>query len=298
VTEAAESKVIAIHSLMFADNIWGYTYPSQNYFVWDYWAGTDGSTKGANQSTERNANNLFMHEIAHMRHYGMNDRAGRAGLRGNRWLTEGFARATERWPITMRLTGVTDFSRTGNIQLPLFTPTSLSLLEDVPLYIAASQSVFAGYGSSSYIFDYFADQVAHTGADWRTALGEFLVNAGVEVDLNNVIGRYLPDVDVATLFTRARAALLLDDYTAGLPAWTQYHQFNLRASRPVTNPQLDPRQQWPRIVAGIAFSDSRQLAPGTAFGFVIDGTNNPASTRLALQLPNAPHGVVSITRIR
>ncbi|HEX6007226.1 MAG TPA: hypothetical protein VFY80_04645, partial [Burkholderiales bacterium] len=211
-TEAAQSRIIAVHSLMYADNIWGYTYPSQNYFVWDYWVGTNGSTKGVNQSIVRNANNLFMHEIAHMRHYGMSERAGRTAARGNRWLVEGFARATERWPITMRLTGVTEFSRTGNIQLPLFSPTSLSSLEDVPVYLAASFSVLEGYGSSSYIFDYFADQVALTGADWRVALGEFLVNAGVEADLNSVIARYLPGVDVATLFTRARAALFLDDY--------------------------------------------------------------------------------------
>ncbi len=297
-TEASGGTPIAIHSLMSSDNVWGYTYSSGNYFVWDYWVGTNGSTPGPNQRAERVANNLFMHEIAHMRHWGMNERAGRAGLRGNRWLVEGFARATERWPITMRLTGVTDFSRTGNIQLPLFNPTNISSLEDVPAYTAASQQLYAGYGSSSYVFDYFADQVAVAGGDWRTALGDFLVNAGVEADLNAAIARHLPDVDVGTLFTRARAALFLDDYLAGLPAWTQYHQFNLRTSRMTANPALDPRNAWPRIRPGAAFTYSQELLPGAAFGFVVDGTTSTDDARVVLQFPSVQHGVLSVTRIR
>ncbi|HEY0303606.1 MAG TPA: hypothetical protein VGC44_01480, partial [Longimicrobiales bacterium] len=297
--EQSGGKPVAIHSLMYADNIWGYTYPNGNYFVWDFWAGTDGSTRGVNQQIERNANNLFMHEIAHMRHWGMNERAGRTALRGNRWLVEGFARASERWPIAMRLTGVTEFSRTGNIILPTYSTSMLNSLEDVPVYTASSISLYGGYAASSYVFDYFADQVALTGGtDWRAALGEFLVNAGVENDLNTVITRYLPGLDIGTLFTRARLALFLDDYTSGLPGWTQFHQFQLRASRQTQNPQLDPRNLWPRIVPGTPFEHSREILPGAGFAYVIDGGAATANARILLQFPRVSYGIMSVTRVR
>ena len=297
-TEASGGKPIAIHSLMYADNIWGYTFPNGNYFVWDFWVGTNGSVKGVNQQIERNSNNLFMHEIAHMRHAGMNERANRT-VRGNRWLVEGFARASERWPIAMRLLGTATPSRTGNIVLPGHATSSLNSLEDVPVYTQTSLSMYAGYATSSYVFDYFADQVARTTTtDWMTALGDFLVNAGIEADLNAAISRYLPGLDFATLFTRARLAFYLDDYATGLPDWTQYHQFQLRASRSTQNPQLDPRNMWPKIVPGTPFSQTLSIQPGAAFGYVIDGTNATANTRVLLEVPRATYGVLSITRIK
>jgi hypothetical protein len=297
-TEAGGGKYIAIHSLMGADNIWGYTYPNTNYFVWDYWVQSNGSVKGPAQQIERNANNLFMHEIAHMRHWGMNERAGKA-IRGNRWLVEGFARATERWPIAMRLLGTATPSRTSNMVLPGYATPSLNTLEDVPDYRFASQPMYAGYASSSYIFDYFADQVArNTATDWMTALGEFLVNAGTESDLNTVINRYLPGIDFGTLFTRARIAFYLDDYASGLPDWTQYHQFQLRASRTASNTAPDPRNLWPKIVPGTTFSEIRSVLPGAAFGYVIDGTSATANTRVLLEMPRATYGVLSVTRIK
>jgi hypothetical protein len=297
-TEASGNPPIAIHSLMYADNIWGYTYPNGNYFVWDFWVGTDGHTKGLNQSIERSANNLVNHEIAHMRHAGLNERAGIL-VRGNRWLVEGFARASERWPIAMRLLGTTDFSRTGNIVLPGYTTTSLNSLEDVPVYTQASVSLYGGYAASSYLFDYFADQVARTGnANWRTALAEFVMNAGTEFTLNTVINRYLPGLDFGTLFTRARIALYTDDYGSGLPEWTQYHQYQLRASRLTLNPQLDPRNLWRKITPGTEFTDSREIPAGGAFGYILDGTAGAGNTRLTVQLPRTPYSVVSVTRIK
>jgi hypothetical protein len=283
---------------MYADNIWGYTYPSGNYFVWDFWVGTNGSTRGANQSIERNANNLFMHEIAHMRHAGMNERANRQ-VRGNRWLVEGFARATERWPIAMRLLGTATPSRVDNIVLPSYTTGPHNTLEDVPAYTQPSFSMYGGYATSSYVFDYFADQVARTtSTDWMVALGEFLVNAGIEADLNAVINRYLPGLDFGSLFTRARIAFYTDDLPHGLPDWTQYHQFQLRASRATQNPQLDPRNLWPRIVPGTAFSETRGISPGGAFGYVIDGTAAGNNARILISMPRANYGVISVTRIK
>ena len=298
-TEASGNKPIAIHTLMFQDNIWGYTFPSGNYFAWDFWVGTNGTTRNVNQQIQKNSNNLFMHEIAHMRHWGMNERANKP-IRGNRWVVEGFARATERWPIAMRLMGSTEFSRTGNAILPFHSNTILNSLEDVPVYTQVSLTMYAGYAQSSYIFDYFADQVAKTtNVDWRTALGDFLVNAGSEADLNAAIGRYLPGVDFGTLFTRARIAMYADDYGAGLPEWTQYHQFQLRGSRTTQNPQLDPRNLWPKIVpGGTSYHDSRDIAPGAAFGYVIDGTAATGDARIQLSPDRVTNGVVSVTRIR
>ncbi len=290
--EASGGRPIAIHSLTYADN-----FPNSNYFVWDFWVGTNGSVKGPNQQIERNANNLFMHEVSHMRHYGLVERAN-ASWRANRWLVEGFARATERWPIAMRLLGAVAPSRTGNLVLPLYPVSSLNMLEDVPAYTQASSSLYGGYAASSYVFDYFADQVARRGGDWRLALSQFVVNAGTEDALDGIVDRYLPGLDAGTLFTQARIALFTDDYAAGLPAWTQYHQFDLRASRTTANPQLDPRNLYLQIRPGEVFSDARVVLPGGAYGYIIDGTSATGSARVLFNLPRASYGVLSVTRIR
>jgi hypothetical protein len=295
--EANGGRPIAIHTLMYQDNIWGYTFPNGSYFAWDFWVTSDGHTKGINQTIERSANNLFMHEIAHMRHAGLNERAGK--VRGNTWLVEGFARATERWPIAMRLLNTVDFSRTGNIVLPGYATSSLNSLEDVPTYVTASRSLYEGYANSAYIFDYFADQVARSGnTNWRAALADFLVSAGSENDLNAAINRYLPGIDFGTLFTRSRIALYLDDIGTGLPDWTQYHQFQLRASRMTANPQNDPRNMWQRIVLGVDFAEAREIVPGGAFGYIIDGTAGGASIRLTVDMAQTAQNIMSITRVK
>ncbi|HEX6611938.1 MAG TPA: hypothetical protein VF051_14260, partial [Hyphomicrobiaceae bacterium] len=297
-TEANATKVIAVHSLMPADNIWGYTYSNTNYFVWDYWVLSDGVTKGPNQHVQRNADNLFMHEIAHMRHQGLLERANRS-IRGNRWLVEGFARGSERWPIAMRVLGTADFSRTANVVLPSKTATELTSLEDVPVYTQGGLSLYAGYAQSSYIFDYFADQVAKTtSTPWMTALAEFLTFAGVENDLNAVIARYLPGLDFGTLVTRSRIAFFTDDYGPGLPDWTQYHQYQLRASRQTINTQLDPRNQWVRITPGSSFADTREITAGGSFGYVIDGTAATEDMRIRINTARVSNGIVSVTRIK
>lgn len=299
-TEQSGARPIAVHSLMGADNIWGYTYSSTNYFVWDFWVGTDGSTKGLNQHVQRNADNLFMHEIAHMRHLGMLERAGRTGIRGNRWLVEGFARASERWPIAARLLNSADPSRTSNTLLPLNSAfDNRYYRDDVPTFLSGHTSMYGGYGSSSFVFDYFADQVAKRGADWMTALSDFLVHAGVESDLNAAINRHLPGLDFGTLFTRARIALFTDDYGAGLPDWTQYHQFDLRASRPAgSGAAFDPRNLWPKIVPGATFTDARDIEAGAAFGYVIDGTAATSDARITVTAPATGQAVISVTRVK
>jgi hypothetical protein len=199
----------------------------------------------------------------------------------------------------MRLLGTAIPSRTNNLVLPTYASAGIATLEDVPAYTQASLSMYAGYATSSYVFDYFSDQVARTTTtDWMTALGEFLVNAGVEADLNAVINRYLPGLDFGALFTRARIAFYLDDYASGLPDWTQYHQFQLRASRATQNPQLDPRNLWPKIVPGTPFNETRSVLPGAAFGYVIDGINATGDARVALEMPRATYGVLSVTRIK
>lgn len=299
-TEQSGSRVIAVHSIMGADNIWGYTYSSTNYFVWDFWVGTDGKTADLNQHVQRNADNLFMHEIAHMRHWGMMERAGRTSVRGNRWLVEGFARATERWPIAMRLLGNPDPSRLSNLTLPLNTAfNNRYFRDDVPTFLQGHVPMYDGYGASGFVFDYFADQVARNGGNWMAALSDFLVNAGVEQDLNAAINRYLPGVDFGTLFTRSRIALFADDYGPGLPDWTQYHQFNLRASRPAgTGANVDPRNMWLKINPGASFIDGREIQPGASFGYIIDGTAATGDARVLLTPARTGQAVISVTRVK
>jgi hypothetical protein len=301
--EAQSSYVTAVHTLMYDDNIWGYTYPSANYFAFDYWVRTDGRTGGNNQVLQHVADDLFMHEIAHIRHWGMLERSNpvRTTKRGNQWLTEGFARFTERMPIAMRLIGTVDPSRTSNFVLarnPVFN--NAYFFDDVPTYLNAGSSVFEGYQSSSYVFDYFADQVALRGGDTQAALRDMLVNAGVEADLDAAIGRWLPGTKFGELLTRARIALYTDDYgVAGLPAWTQYQQYQLRASRPPGSQAAnDPRNAWPRIAPGTVFAENRSMPPGTAYGYVIDGTAGTLDSRMLLSGTAAPNVVMSITRIR
>src|SRR5688572_13340867 len=253
-TAANSGRVIAVHSLMNADNIWGYTFSTGNYFVWDFWVGVaNGSTAGSNQQPQRVADNLFMHEIAHMRHYGLLELHGLPWSnqnRGNKWLVEGFARFTERLPIAARLLGSTQPSRTSNLTLPLDPLFNGAYFRyDVPTFLNAGSSMFEGYQNASFVFDYFADQVSLQGGDWRAALREFLLAAGRPETLDPVVSRWLPGMSFNELFTRARIALYTDDIGHVLPPWMQYHQFHLRASRPPGSASSsDPRNAWPRVI--------------------------------------------------
>ncbi|MEX1183354.1 MAG: hypothetical protein WEF86_08965 [Gemmatimonadota bacterium] len=219
VEASVPARVLAVHTLMYADNIWGYTYSSTDFFAFDYWVGTNGSTRGLNQHPQRLADNLFTHEIAHMRHWGMLQRNGQP-VRGNRWLVEGFARFSERLPIAARLLGTGTPSRTANVQLPLNPAFNGSYFrDDVPTYMNAGTPIGGGYQHSSYIFDYFADQVALSGGDWLSALRDFVVAAGRPTELDAVISDWLPEVgDTEELFTRARVALYADDLSTSQPA--------------------------------------------------------------------------------
>lgn len=299
VESAIPARITAVHSIMPADDIWGYTYSVTNYFVWDFWVATDGSTKGINQHPQRVTDNLFMHEIAHMRHMGMLQRSGLgvAG-RGNRWLVEGFARFSERLPVAARILGTTAPSRTDNIVLPRNPAfNNLYFLDDVPTYLEASSSMYFGYHTSSFLFDYFADQVAAGGGDWQAALRELLLAGASPVSLDGVVQRWIPGTTFAALFTKSRMALYSDDIgTPGLPPWTQYHQFQLRASRPAPERLAgqDPRLQWPRITP--ASSVTGAVAGGGASGFLLDGGGTSAIVRISASA--GPHALLSIARIR
>ena len=294
-------RIVAVHTLMFADNIWGYTYMTGNVFAWDYWVATNGSTKGLAQHPLRNAHNLFMHEITHMRHWGLLERAGRTNNLGNVWLIEGFARFSERLPIGAYLMNSGNPSRTGNVNLGAYPEFGGSRFrEDVPSYLNVGFPMLDGYAASSYVFDYLADQVALAGGDWRRALTRFVANAGTEADANAAVNAALPGLTFEELFTRARIAAYTDDIgTPGLPSWTQYHQFNLRGSRePSTAASFDPRNAWPKIEPGVTFGDNRGLFAGAAYGYLIDGVNATDSGRIFIDFTMPNNAVISITRIR
>lgn len=298
-------RVLAVHTLMYADNVWGYTWPNMHYFAFDYWVASDGITKGYSQNATRVADNLFMHEVAHMRHFGLSERAGVSmAARGNTWLVEGFARATERLPIAMRLLGTATPSRLDNLVLPRNVEAfgNAYFFDDVPTYLQAGAGMFAGYGASAYVFDYFADQVALAGGDPLAALREFVVYGGDENTLNQVIARWLGEpVTFPELFTRARIALYADDYGPGLPARTQYLQYQLRASRPPgTQSASDPRNAWIRLSPGLPEAVPAVTLPlGTARGVLVDGAVAAvANARILIDASGVPNGVISITRVR
>jgi hypothetical protein len=297
VENVRNGRVVAVHSIMFASNIWGYTYSSSDYFVFDYWVGTNGSTGGLNQRVQRVVDNLFMHEVAHMREVGVLQRANATSRRGNQWFVEGFARFTERLPIASRLLDQPDPSRTGNVVLPYNPAFGASFFrDDVPTYLNMITSVFGGYQHSSWIFDYFADQVALSGGDWRLAMREFVAASGRPDVLDGVTTKWT-GATLPELFTQARIALMLDDIgTPGLPAWTQYHKFQLRASRPPNS--TDPRGIFPRLAPGQAVDVSHSVAAGAGWGYVIDGTAATGNARFYLSSTAGPNAVMSVTRIR
>ncbi|HSJ24652.1 MAG TPA: hypothetical protein VK929_08295 [Longimicrobiales bacterium] len=300
VSNVRGGRVVAVHSIMYASNIWGYTYSTSDYFVFDYWVGsqTQGSIGGLNQRVERVVDNLFMHEVAHMREAGLLQQAGLMHRRGNQWFVEGFARFSERLPIAARLLGNDDPSRTSNVVLPLNSAFNNAYFrDDVPTYLSMIDAAFSGYQNSSFVFDYLADMVALGGGDWREALREFAVAAGRPDVLDDVTLRRA-GVRFPELFTRARIALYLDDIgTAGLPAWTQYHQYHLRQSRP-PGTGTDPRNAFPRLVPGDTTALEGSIAAGAAAGFVIDGTAATSSGRYRIDGPATPNAVLSVTRIR
>jgi hypothetical protein len=219
---------------------------------------------------------------------------------------EGFARFSERLPIAARLIGLADPSRNANIALPHNTAfqnaqgQQFILYDDVPTYLQTTASMYDGYGASAFVFDYFADQVALAGGNWWTAVSDLLVNLGAENTANATVAKYLPGLDLATLFTRARVALYTDDYTPGLPAWTQYHMYNLRASRPVVTSTFsqDPRNSFLRIQPAQPFGDVRQVAAGGAYGYVIDGNNATSDFRVDFTPAQVTNGVMTVVRIK
>lgn len=296
-------RVIAVHSLMYSNNIWGYTYSGGDYFIWDFWVGTDGRTRGLNQHPQRVADHLITHEIAHMRHWGLVERAGRTHVRGHRWLVEGFARHAERWSVAARLLGTQEPSRTGNVVLPRNPAYGNSYVRDaVPTFLQAGADFTGGYGASSYIFDYLADQVAWRGGDWHAVLVDFLVQGGTQASADAAVaGADVGATSLGQLITRARVALFADDLEgfADLPAWTQYHQYQLRASRPAGSAaQWDPVVAWPRVTPGAAFGASVTVERGGAWGMVIEGHGAGADGRFELTVPALSDGVVSVTRLR
>ncbi|HEX6133382.1 MAG TPA: hypothetical protein VFZ24_05450 [Longimicrobiales bacterium] len=296
-------RIVAIHSLMPRDSVWGYTYSISDYLVWDFWVATDGSTKGLNQHPQRVADNIFMHEIAHMRHMGLLQHNG-LGLsqRGNRWLVEGFARFTERLPIAARLLGTATPARTGNVVLPRNPAfNNAYFMDDVPTYLHAGSSMYFGYHASAFVFDYFADRVALGGGDWIIALREFLLAGASATTLDAVVQKWLPGTSFLDLFTRARVALYTDDIgTAGLPDWTQYHQYRLRESRPAPQSvaDQDPRVQWPLLSPAAPAVLSGAVAAGAATGFLVAGSTGDPISILRVSGTAGAHTNLSLTRIR
>jgi len=293
-------RVLAVHTYMPSNGVWGYTYSLIEQFTFDYWVGTNGTTPSYSQDPRVVADQLFSHEIAHMMHWGVLERAGRAtqAERGHTWLVEGFAAHIERSGIAARLMGTQSFSRSGNATLGFYPGFGVYYFADVPTYLNAGSGMFGGYAASSHVFDYFADQIAGSH-DWRAKLREMLVAGGNKAEFDALVNTYLPGNDFASLFTRSRVALYMDDYAPGLPAHTQFLMYNLRASRPPSSQAPnDPRNLWPKILPGTAFNVGGTLSTGGGYGFLIDGTQATASTDITVTPALVQRGAISITRVK
>jgi hypothetical protein len=55
---------------------------------------------------------------------------------------------------------------------------------------------------------------------------------------------------------------------------------------------------WLRIVLGADFADARDIVPGGAFGYIMDGIAGGASTRLTIDMPRNAQNIMSVTRVK
>jgi hypothetical protein len=302
-TAAAGNKVVLVHTLMPSNTTWGYTSANTNVILFDFWVSTaDGRTPGLNQNPIRVADNLVTHEVAHQRHYALNSSTFLQGANGIPWV-EGFARFTERGAIAHRTLATQNYSRTGNVTLPLIAGLETSttfFMSDIPDYTKTPNSNFQGYDAFAYFFDYFSDQTASSGGDWRAAVRNLITNGNTLTGANNAIAAALPGSDLFAILTKSRLALYADEYTAGLPSSLQFTMLNLRGNRlSTTITTYDPRTTFLKVTPGVAFSKSLSLAAGAAQGYLIDGANaSSVNAKINLSAQAYARGVVSVTRIR
>jgi hypothetical protein len=264
----------------------------RNMAVIDYWYSSNGTDPVALQDPLLLANQLIVHEMAHVRH--LQHQPEPPTLL---WSLEGIARFAEHLAFAAHVLGSQAPSRSGNFTVGAVGYPTAPLLQthiEMPTAAALSNNFLSGYSGAAYIFDYLADHVEAAGGDGLKAVREVLLGSHARASADGAVARALgQSVTLDELITRARVALVLDDFptTASLPSWTQYLQFNLRASRPGT-------LNWPAAVPGAALAVARPIAEGTVWGLFIDGDRAFADQDFLLDVTRGAQAVLSIVRIQ
>jgi hypothetical protein len=283
-----EGRELVLNTILPA-GVWG-TW-RRNMAIIDYWYSSNGTNPGTLQDPLLLTNQLIVHEMAHVRH--LQHQPMQPTLL---WSLEGVARFAEHLAFAAHVLGSDAPSRSGNVTAGAVGYPTAPLLQthiEMPTAAALSSNFFGGYSGSAYIFDYLADHVEAAGGDGLAAVREVLLGSHARAPADAAVARTLGEpLTLDELITRARLALVLDDFptTATLPRWTQYLQFNLRASRPWT-------PGWPAAVPGAALAVARPIAEGTVWGLFIDGDRGFADQDFLLDITRGAQAVLSIVRI-
>jgi hypothetical protein len=284
-----EGRELVLNTIL-PTGVWG-TW-RRNIAIIDYWYSSNGTNPGTLQDPLLLANQLIVHEMAHIRH--LQHQPMPPTLL---WSLEGIARFAEHLAFAAHLMGSQAPSRSGNFTAGAVgyptAPQARTHIE-MPTAAALSSNFLGGYSGAAHIFDYLADHVEAAGGDGLAAVREVLLGSHARASADAAVARALGEaVTLDELITRARLALVLDDFptTANLPRWTQYLQYNLPASRPWT---LD----WPVGVPGAALALVRPIAEGRVWGFFIDGDRAFADQDFLLDVTRGGEAVLSIVRIQ
>ncbi|CAN5659878.1 hypothetical protein BH23GEM9_BH23GEM9_23880 [soil metagenome] len=272
------------------NGIWGTA--AGDMAIIDYWYGTNGTTPSMLQDPLLLTNQVIVHEMAHVRHF-----LYKAPSPMLPWSVEGVARFAEHLAFAAAFLGSETPSRSGNVIAgPLGYPSNpgLQLNIEMPTGAGLSANFFGGYSGSAYLFDYLADHAEAAGGDGLMAVREVLLGAATPATADAAVARWMGvPMTLDELITRSRIALVLDNYptSALLPPWTQYLQFNVRASRPWVG-------NWPLAVPGGPLAIARPLAEGVAWGVFINGDAATADQDFLLDVTRGDQSVISIVRFK
>jgi hypothetical protein len=284
-----EGRELVLNTIL-PPGVWG-TW-RRNMAIIDYWYSSNGTTPGTLQDPLLLTNQLIVHEMAHVRH--LQHQPMQPTLL---WSLEGVARFAEHLAFAAHALGSKAPSRSGNFTVGAVGYPTAPLLQthiEMPTAAALSSNFFGGYSGAAYIFDYLADHVEAAGGDGLKAVREVLLGSHARASADGAVARALGEpVTLDELITRARVALVLDNFptTSSLPSWTQYLQFNLRASRPWT-------PNWPAAVPGAALAVVRPIAEGTVWGLFIDGDRGFADQDFLLDVTRGAQAVLSVVRVQ
>jgi hypothetical protein len=258
----------------------------------DYWSGSTGGSAGTLQDPVVVANQLIVHEMAHVRHF-LHRPAEPLLL----WSLEGIARFAEHLAFAAHVLGGEQPSRSGNALVGNLgyptQPDHRSHIE-MPTPAGLGTNFLGGYSGAGYVFDYLADHVAAAGGDGLLAVRDVLLNLHDRAAADAAVLRGLGQpMSLDELITRARLALVLDNVptTAALPGWTQYLQFDVRSSRPWV-------PSWPNAIPGAPLAVVRQIGEGLVYGVWIDGERATADQDLIIDITRGEQSVFSIVRIQ